>query len=78
MNAVVNRDIAPAQPADEVHHRRPLAHRVERRAYLVQQHTAVVEPKGEAVAVVLVHQGPTLTREKYEQVVSKMAGKSRS
>jgi hypothetical protein len=29
------------------------------------------------VAVVLVHQGPSLTREKYEQVVGKLAGKSR-
>ncbi len=29
------------------------------------------------MSVVLVHQGPTLTRERYEEIVRKMTGKSR-
>ncbi len=29
------------------------------------------------MSVVLIHQGPTFTREKYEEIVHRMAGKSR-
>lgn len=29
------------------------------------------------MAVVLVHQGPTVTRERYDEIVKKLAGKSR-
>ena len=38
---------------------------------------AVTDMEGEVMPVVLVHQGPTLTQERYEETVRKLTGKSR-